>query len=127
MKAQETIRARFVKPVTSGQSVKGRQMMPNAFFGKLEQNRSVRADRLLAPRTSVLFFSLPFFLLRNFAENNLPTRSGLFPTRALLQSQNSAIKKARELSQASRRLFAGNQDMCVHVSQAWCLAIGDGE
>jgi hypothetical protein len=102
-------------------------MMPNAFFGKLGQSRSTRADRLVAPGTSILFFSLPFFLLRQFAENNLPTRSGLFPTRALLQSQNSAIKKARELSQALRKLYADNRDVCLHVSQAWCLAIGDGE
>jgi hypothetical protein len=102
-------------------------MTPNAFFGKLEQSRSIRVDRSVVPRTSFLFFSLPFFLLREFAENNLPTRSGLFPTRALLQSQNSAINKARELSQALRRLYLGDREVCLHVSQVWCLAIGGGE
>lgn len=126
-KVLETIRARFVKPVTAGQSVKGRQMMPNTFFGKLAPNSVIRSDRSGPPRTSILFFSLPYFLLRDFVENNLPTKSVLFPTRALLQSQNSAVKKARELSQAVRRLYVGERDVCLHVSQTWCLVIGDGK
>ncbi|TLD36737.1 hypothetical protein E2P81_ATG02519 [Venturia nashicola] len=125
LKSQENIRARFVKPVTAGQTIRGRQMTPNVFFGNLTQDRSVRTDRLTAPRTSILFFSVPFFLLREFAENNLAPRSGLFPTRALLQSQNSAVKRARELSQALRKLQAGDRDICLHVSQVWCLAIGE--
>lgn len=101
-------------------------MTPNVFFGSLAQDRSVRTDRLVAPRTSILFFSVPFFLLREFAENDLAPRSGLFPTRALLQSQNSAVKKARELSQALTRLQGGDRGICIHVSQVWCLAIGNG-
>ncbi|KAE9992344.1 hypothetical protein EG327_009298 [Venturia inaequalis] len=125
LKLQETIRARFVKPVTAGQTIRGRQMTPNVFFGNLAQDRSVRIDRLTVPRPSILFFSVPFFVLRDFAENNLAPRSGLFPTRALLQSQNSAVKKARELSQALRRLQHGNSDICLHVSQVWCLAFGN--
>ncbi|QDS73894.1 hypothetical protein FKW77_007176 [Venturia effusa] len=124
-KSQETIRARFVKPVTAGQTIKGRQMTPNAFFGSLDRDRSARRDQYIVPRTNLLFFSIPFFLLRELAENNLPTRSGLFPTQALLQSQNSAVKKARELSQALRRLYDGDRDICLHVSQVWCLAFGD--
>ncbi|KAE9963372.1 hypothetical protein BLS_009365 [Venturia inaequalis] len=115
LKLQETIRARFVKPVTAGQTIRGRQMTPNVFFGNLAQDRSVRTDRLTVPRPSILFFSVPFLVLRDFAENNLAPRSGLFPTRALLQSQNSAVKKARELSQALRRLQHGNSDICLHA------------
>lgn len=118
LKSQETIRT-FSKPVSAGQTIRGRQMTPNVFFGNLAQDRSVR--------TSIVFFSIPFFLLREFAENDLASRSGLFPTRALLQSQNSAVKKARELSQVLRRLHNGDRDACLHVSQVWCLAIGDGE
>lgn len=68
---------------------------------------------------------IPYFRLQQYAESPLASNTALFPAQTLLQSQYSRSSQQRDMDQAVCQLGQVPRGYCFHISQLWCLIVGN--
>ncbi|KAL7805594.1 hypothetical protein V8C26DRAFT_424604 [Trichoderma gracile] len=68
---------------------------------------------------------IPYFRLQQYAESPLVSNTALFPAQTLLQSQYSRSSQQRDMDQAVCQLGQVPRGYCFHISQLWCLIVGN--
>lgn len=70
---------------------------------------------------------IPYFSLHQYSESPSTSNIAVFPDQTLLQSQYSRSPQARDLDQAVCQLGQVQRGDCFHISQMWCLIVGNSE
>ncbi|PGH07592.1 hypothetical protein AJ80_07981 [Polytolypa hystricis UAMH7299] len=115
----ERIRKKFERPLPQG--LNGRYMEPNLaqdVYYEDGDSKNCKSRRVLA-------MCIPFFSLEEYKARKLPDKSSGHPLRSLLQSRYSSIGKERDMQQVVCKLGSAPKGHCFHVSQMWCLVVGD--
>lgn len=68
---------------------------------------------------------IPYFRLQQYAESPAASNTALFPTQTLLQAQYSRSSQQRDMDQAVCQLGQVPRGYCFHISQLWCLIVGN--
>ncbi|KAL7928096.1 hypothetical protein V8C35DRAFT_318940 [Trichoderma chlorosporum] len=68
---------------------------------------------------------IPYFHLQQYAESPSVSNTAIFPTQTLLQSQYSRSSQQRDMDQAVCHLGQVPRGECFHISQLWCLIVGN--
>lgn len=74
---------------------------------------------------SARWIYIPYFSLEQYSGLLAATSSSLFPAQTLLQFQYSRNTAARDMEQAVVQLGNAERGECFHISQLWCLIIGN--
>ncbi|PCD22539.1 hypothetical protein FGRA07_03909 [Fusarium graminearum] len=74
---------------------------------------------------SARWICIPYFSLEQYSGLLAATSSSLFPAQTLLQFQYSRNTAARDMEQAVVQLGNAERGECFHISQLWCLIIGN--
>jgi hypothetical protein len=70
---------------------------------------------------------IPYFSLQQYSNSPSTSNTGIFPAQTLLQSQYSRSSQQRDMDQAVCQLGQVQQGECFHISQMWCLIVGNSK
>ncbi|KAH8121649.1 hypothetical protein LI328DRAFT_158084 [Trichoderma asperelloides] len=68
---------------------------------------------------------IPYFSLHQYSGSPSTSNTALFPAQTLLQSQYSRSSQQRDMDQAVCQLGQVPRGDCFHISQMWCLIVGN--
>ncbi|UKZ62641.1 uncharacterized protein TrAtP1_003881 [Trichoderma atroviride] len=74
---------------------------------------------------AVKWICVPYFSLHQYSESPSTSNPAIFPDQTLLQSQYSRSGKERDMQQAVCQLGQVQRGDCFHISQLWCLIVGN--
>ncbi|KAF2188683.1 hypothetical protein K469DRAFT_703281 [Zopfia rhizophila CBS 207.26] len=118
-KLLERVRKKF--ECTSPPGLKGKWMEPNLIQDAYYQTTHSKSHEL----RRILFLCVPYLSLEKYSPPSIPDKSVAHPVRSLLQSRYPSVGKDRDLQQAVCKLGSAQKGNCLHVSQLWCLIVGD--
>ncbi|KAF2498584.1 hypothetical protein BU16DRAFT_558643 [Lophium mytilinum] len=79
----------------------------------------------LSNESTMIALCLPYFHLDEYSANSEGSKSTKHPSRTLLQSFMSSTAHDRDMDQAVCKLHFAPDNHCYHVSQVWCLVLGE--
>lgn len=103
------------------QQGRGRQMVP------CFESSSDRELHGVSPRSTVMSLFFPYFSLETLRSVDLPEGSQDQPAMRLMQLYDSASKEGRDLQQAIALHDGSHGNICLHVSQLWCVVINQSK
>ncbi|KAK4077895.1 uncharacterized protein Triagg1_3589 [Trichoderma aggressivum f. europaeum] len=68
---------------------------------------------------------IPYFHLQQYSAAPSTSNTALFPAQTLLQSQYSRSGQQRDMDQAVCQIGQVPRGECFHISQLWCLIVGN--
>ena len=72
---------------------------------------------------TVKWFSIPYFVLKEYAGLLVASTPDVFPAVTLLQALYSRTTEQRDMDQAVRQLGIGEKKDCFHIAQLWGLVV----
>ena len=119
----ERVQKQYEKTFRTSQGPKGRYMQPNF----MQENIISEARAQSRRGRNVRVLCLPYFLLKRYTAQPLPSKSPLHPIRTLLQSHFPSAGKELDLQQVICALADTPKEHCIHVPQLWCLILDDSK
>ncbi|RFU72016.1 mg2+ transporter [Trichoderma arundinaceum] len=115
------VKRQCVKTRYSPQGAKVGYMEPRCIQTPIQPTNKKTSD---GPHTAC-WICIPYFSLHQYSESPSASNTALFPAQTLLQSQYSRSSQQRDMDQAVCQLGQVQRGECFHISQMWCLIVGN--
>ncbi|KAL6854604.1 hypothetical protein J3F83DRAFT_475899 [Trichoderma novae-zelandiae] len=120
-KLQAEVKRQCVKTRYSPQGAKVGYMEPRCMQTPIQWSDKDPSDDFHVAN----WICIPYFRLQQYSESPSASNTALFPAQTLLQSQYSRSSQQRDMDQAVCQLGHVPRGQCFHISQMWCLIVGN--
>ncbi|KAH6608778.1 mg2+ transporter [Trichoderma cornu-damae] len=115
------VKRQCIKTRYSPQGAKVGYMEPRCIQSPIQPSNNKKPSE----SSHASWICIPYFCLQQYSESSSTSNTALFPAQTLLQSQYSRSSQQRDMDQAVCQLGQARRGECFHISQMWCLIVGN--